>query len=172
MIDFLPLVLTGLGLTASIVYYASVLRNANRTQEMQLETRQAQLYMGVYNKFTTRENVDILMELLDWEFDDYDDFQNKYGKESNPEAFSRWIFYVNLFEALGPIVREGYLDVHMIALLMSGGIKALWEKFRSIVMENRVRHNWPRWAVEFEGLYDALIEYSKENPDFELQPNT
>jgi hypothetical protein len=39
MIDYLPLILTGIGIIASILYYASVLRNANTT-------RQAQLYMG------------------------------------------------------------------------------------------------------------------------------
>jgi len=39
--EFIALILTGLGLTASIVYYANVLSNANKTQQLQLETRQA-----------------------------------------------------------------------------------------------------------------------------------
>ena len=41
MIESIPLVVTGIGLTASIVYYASILRNANKTQQQALETRQA-----------------------------------------------------------------------------------------------------------------------------------
>jgi hypothetical protein len=47
-LDYLPLVLTGIGIIASILYYASILRNANKTRELQLkaqehatETRQA-----------------------------------------------------------------------------------------------------------------------------------
>ena len=128
------------------------------------------MYMQVFNKFETRENIDILMELLEWEFKDYDDFQRKYGKEANPEAYSKWIYFINLYESLGPIVREGYLDIHMVALLMSGGIKAFWEMSKPIVMENRKRYNWPRWAIEFEYLYNSLIEYAKKHPDFELQP--
>ena len=48
MIEYLPLVLTGIGITVSILYYTSVLRNANKTQQMQLETRQAAMFMKLY----------------------------------------------------------------------------------------------------------------------------
>ncbi len=53
MIDYstLAIVLTGLGLTASILYYTMVLRNANKTQQLALETRQAQLFMQMYNRW-------------------------------------------------------------------------------------------------------------------------
>ena len=168
--EFLAIMFTGIGLMVSVLYYTFTLQNANKTQQQQLETRQAQLYMQVFNKFETRENIDILMDLLEWNFSDYDDFQRKYGKESNPEAYSKWIYYINLYEGLGPLVREGYLDIRMIALLMSGGIKAIWEMSEPIIMENRKRHNWPRWAIEFEYLYNTLIEYTETHPDFELQP--
>lgn len=47
MIEYLPLVLTGIGLSVSIIYYASILKNANKTQRMQLETRQVQLFMTI-----------------------------------------------------------------------------------------------------------------------------
>ena len=50
MIESLPLVLTGLGLTASIVYYENILNNANKTQQMQLETRQIQIFMRVIDR--------------------------------------------------------------------------------------------------------------------------
>ena len=169
--EFIGLVFTGLSISISIIYYANVLANSNKTQRQQLETRQAQLYMQVFNKFETRENVDMLMDLLEWEYSDYDDFQKKYGKESNPEDYSKWIYFINMYEGLGPLVREGYLDIRMIALLMSGGIKAIWEMSEPIIMENRRRHSWPRWAIEFEYLYKTLIEYTENHPDFELQPN-
>ena len=34
--EYLPIVLTGLGLTASIVYYASVLQNQNKAKQREL----------------------------------------------------------------------------------------------------------------------------------------
>jgi hypothetical protein len=50
-IEYLPIVLTGIGIIVSILYYTSVLRNANKTQQQQLDTRQAQLFMQMYNKW-------------------------------------------------------------------------------------------------------------------------
>ena len=49
MFEYLPLVLTGLGLTASIVYYANVLANANKNRELQI-------FMDVFNSIKTRES--------------------------------------------------------------------------------------------------------------------
>ena len=60
MIETIGFILTGLGLTASIVYYANILNNANKTRELQLkaqehatETRQAQLYMQLFQVDTS-----------------------------------------------------------------------------------------------------------------------
>ena len=76
MIEYLPLVLTGLGLTASIIYYTSVLRNANKTQQMQLETRQAQLFHGIYTSLDDDWwNAYHLLRNTEWT--DYSDFSNK-----------------------------------------------------------------------------------------------
>ena len=54
-LEFVALILTGLGLTASIVYYANILNNANKTRELQLksqeqtlETRQTNILMNLY----------------------------------------------------------------------------------------------------------------------------
>ena len=62
-VEFLAIVLTGLGLTVSILYYTSVLQNAIKTRELQIE--------GI--------------ELLKMTWTDYDDFENKYGSDNNPE---------------------------------------------------------------------------------------
>ena len=68
-LDVFALVLTGLGLIASIIYYANVLSNANKTQQMQLETRQAQFFMQLSDKFNSLEANEILYTVynLDWD---------------------------------------------------------------------------------------------------------
>ena len=40
MIESIPYVLTGIGIIVSILYYTSVLRNANRTRELQLKAQE------------------------------------------------------------------------------------------------------------------------------------
>ena len=69
-IENLPIVLTGLGLTASVLYYTMVLRNANKTRELQLraqeqaeDTRQTQFFMNVYNRFQDPEFTQFLFSL-------------------------------------------------------------------------------------------------------------
>jgi hypothetical protein len=54
-LEIIALVLTGLSITASILYYTMNLRNANKTQQLALENRQAQLYMQLMNKDTSQE---------------------------------------------------------------------------------------------------------------------
>ena len=79
MIETIALVLTGIGIIASILYYTSVLRNANTT-------RQAQLYMGLINTFNSLEfrTQWHLIESATWE--DYDDFHEKYSPGSEVRA--------------------------------------------------------------------------------------
>jgi len=78
-IEYLALILTGLGIIVSILYYASVLRNANKTQQIQLETRQAQFMSQISNELNSVENRMIYFELSAMEWTDWADFENKYG---------------------------------------------------------------------------------------------
>ena len=48
MIEYLPLVLTGIGIIVAIIYYTLTLRNTNKT-------RQAQLFMNLYSTYSTPE---------------------------------------------------------------------------------------------------------------------
>ena len=45
-VETISIVFTGLSISLAAFYYISTLRNAQRTQQMQLETRQAQLFMS------------------------------------------------------------------------------------------------------------------------------
>ena len=90
MIDTIAFVLTGIGLAASIVYYANILNNANRTRELQLksqeqalETRQASIFTQIAYQLYSKEHVTIYFELIDWEWNDYQDFYSKYGHGEN-----------------------------------------------------------------------------------------
>ena len=60
--DVLAIVVSILGLTASIIYYANILNNANKTRIHQLkaqqqaeETRQTQLYMRLWDKWDSED---------------------------------------------------------------------------------------------------------------------
>jgi len=107
-IEYLPIVLTGLGLTASIIYYAIVLRNANKTQQLQLETRQAQLFMTLYETYRSQEFRMQWTSILKQEYTDFEDFWNKYGLSNNPEAWANWQSVASFFHGIGILVKRDY----------------------------------------------------------------
>ena len=76
MMEYLPLVLTGIGIIASILYYASVLRNANKT-------RQAQLFMDLYRTYRDPEFRRQYYEILGQKWVDFEDFWEKAKNSSN-----------------------------------------------------------------------------------------
>jgi hypothetical protein len=78
-----------LALTASILYYAIILRNANKTQQMQLETRQVQMFMIISNTRSSPEFQKLIYRVtfVD-EWDDLQDYFNRYGPEKNLDAYS------------------------------------------------------------------------------------
>ena len=75
MIEYLPLVLTGIGIMASIIYYANVLRNANKTRE-------TQLFYGIINQMNQPYFIDAWHTYLEADFETFEEYEEFY---SDPE---------------------------------------------------------------------------------------
>ena len=161
------LVLTGLALTASILYYSLTLRNANKTQQMQLETRQAQVFMNIYNQSQTDPAfINSWRIFITKQWKDEHEFIELF----NPSNPSDDEFYIamghigSFYEGLGVFVKEKLLDIRLLALLMSGMTIMFWKKVAPVVEPFREAYNFP-WLSETEYLYNALQKYLEENPD-------
>jgi hypothetical protein len=56
---------------------------------MQLETRQAQLFMNIFNTFASKEYQKDREHILNvWDWEDFDEFWVIYGYEDNPENYA------------------------------------------------------------------------------------
>ena len=74
----ISIIFAGASIGVAALYYTLTLRNTQRAQQLQLETRQAQLFMQAYNRFTEKEFQKSWFEMvIQWEWDDYDDFMAK-----------------------------------------------------------------------------------------------
>ena len=165
MLESIPYVLTGIGIIVSIIYYTSVLRNANKTQQMQLETRQATLFMNVYNRWDV-DMANAFHEVMIWEWDDFDDFMEKYGWVKNREKYTATAGKLTgYFEGIGVLVKEEYVNIRLIALMSTGVTKMFWEKMSPFVLEARVKLDIPVFMSETEYLYQELTRYLSENPN-------
>jgi len=96
-----------------------------------------------------------------WEWDDYDDFMDKYGP-SSLENFSKYGSYLNRLEGLDVLVKRGLIDVNFLYDLMYGSIIIIWEKFLPFIMEDRRRRNTPHLFADVEYLYDEMVRIREE----------
>ena len=77
------------GVIAGFTYYVINVRYSQRMQQIQLETRQSQLFMPIYMQYYEKDFLKNYRDIVsNWEWSDYNDFMEKYGPNTNPEAFA------------------------------------------------------------------------------------
>jgi hypothetical protein len=160
--EILAIILTGLGLSASILYYTMVLRNANKTQQLQLENRQAQLFMNIYSQINSNDAIHNEFEMMNIELKTADDYHELYNDKTKYTAINWFMTY---FEGMGVLVRQGLVDIDLVSQMLSGNIIWFWERYRDAFNDCRVKYNWPRWMIESEYLYDRVKEHMNHYSD-------
>ena len=147
--------LTLISVPVGVFYHIMTLRNTRKNQQMQLETRQAQLFSQYHLRFHEDypKYSDILMN---WEYEDLDDFTEKYGRAQNPEAYDDWLKLTTFLEGLGVLVKRQLTSTELVSDLMSGFIVRFWEKYKPYTMEMRVKLDWPNAWEHIEYLYDEI----------------
>jgi hypothetical protein len=160
-IETFSIVFTGLSVSLAAFYYISTLRNAQRTQQLQLETRQAQLFMQIYQQFISKDfKLSYLDIINNWSWDDFDDFIRKYVADI--ENNSKWDIVGSFFEGIGVLVKRGLVNPALVDDLMSGHTLMSWEKMEPVYLEIRRRWNWPQIAEWWEYLYNEIKAIASE----------
>jgi hypothetical protein len=166
--EFLAIILTGLGLIVTILYYTSVLHNANKirklqlkAQEQALETRRTQTFMQIYNEsYNNPSFIDAYVRLADFDIQSYDEYLTIMEDEENKKASTNVAMF---YEGIGVLVREGHISIRLFALLMTGMTQSWWERiYKPILEEGRAKRNFKRWMSESEYLYNELMKYHEE----------
>jgi hypothetical protein len=142
--------LTLISVPVGVAYHILTLRNQSRT-------RQAQLFMQLFDKYREKSTWREGYELFQMEWKDLDEFFQKYDSSVNMDNFekrySMWTFY----DGLGMLLKKGLVDKEMIYYLMGGySVYWYWEKFKDVIRESRVRLNSPDHLVMFEYLADEM----------------
>ena len=165
-IETLSIVFTGISISLAAFYYINTLRNSQRNQQTQLETRQAQLFIQLYNRFRDdTEDLDIESSFLDVEIKSSEDFIRLWRTD---EDFGKVLSTLGgFYEGIGVMVREGYIPVRLVALQWGGMTRRFWEKMEPYVSDVREAQTFPRAWAETEYLYNELMKYIEEHPEVE-----
>ena len=161
MVDLQTLLtyLTLISVPVGVVYHIITLRNQSRN-------RQAQLFMSIYKETQTKEAQTDFLDIETINMNNADDW---FKLREDREKFKVLARFLSYYEGIGVLVREGLIDVSLVAKLSSGNIIWFWEKYRDGVFALREYYKWPRWALEIEYLYDRIIQYAKEHPELQIQ---
>jgi len=161
----LPIILQILqtaGILVGIVYYITIMRNSQRSQQMQLETREAQLMMQLWQSYMELREQSYFWR-LELEYEDFDDFWDRYGYD--PSFWMKYGPIIGWYENLGVLVKEGLFDMRLIALSYAGATRQLWEKLEPLMDGLKEKHNYPRLYSETEWLCKELMKYMDEHPE-------
>ena len=159
--EFLAIIFTGIGLIVSILYYTFTLQNANKT-------RQAQMFMNIYNRASSKEHNQSRNHLLFIECETLDDFKRLFLPTSEKPVNENWEalgVQHSYYEGLGAMVREGLIPIRYVALLQAGVTRKLWEKYGPFLLALKDELDYQRIASEWEYLYNELMKYIKEHPE-------
>jgi len=152
--EFLAIILTGLGLTASIVYYANTLSNSIKTNQkeklhfnLQKDIHYARAWTNViFKKATNRE-----------------EWKKIYNPFTNPELFADMIFIQARFQSLGAMLKDNTIDSDLLHSYYAPiSILNTWKHYEQNIISRREELNNPILLGDFEYLYNETI---KKNPD-------
>ncbi|HUS78798.1 MAG TPA: DUF4760 domain-containing protein [Patescibacteria group bacterium] len=158
MVDYqtLSVVFAGISVGLAAIYYALTLRKAEKNRQTTLDTRQAQLLMQIFQELTSDKRWKEYLEALyitEWE--DYDDFKRKYGRE-NPDYYSKLLSLWWSYNSVGALVSEGLLDENKVDSLMGTMVVQQWEKWESVIKSLRADIGHPKAFSDFESLYQRV----------------
>jgi hypothetical protein len=162
-----------LGVCVAAIFYVLNLRISQKNQELMLktqqqtlETRQAQMFMSIYDKNTSIEFSKAWEKIV---FTPWSTFQEYSKLWEDPVFNDEAMLVANIYEGIGVLVKEGLLDIRLVALLMCGKVLRYGEKIMPILDEGRRAMGYRRWLSETEYLYNELIKYIGEHPEFDTQ---
>ena len=163
--------LTLISIPVGVIYHIMTLKNTRKNQQMQLETRQAQLFMQLFNRWSDPAFAKL-----------YGDYRYKTCAEVNndPEKISKiaiqalfesynpevWIPIQTLaqyFEGISILVQKDLIDVDMVKRLLSGRIVWYWDSTEPFIRYVREKIDDPTIYHEIEILANEMKKREAQN---------
>ena len=156
LVDF-SIISAALGVLAGVINSIFASRRAEKQRQTEIETRQAQLFMELYNRFSEEDFYKkhlTVRHLYTWT--DYNDFIEKYWLENNLEDYSKISSLLMYYSGIGVLVERKLIDIKMVSDIMGPSIYRIWEKYEPMILEHRKNRNDPWLWEHFEYLYNEV----------------
>ena len=138
----------GILIGVSIAVYE--LRNIGKTRKKEILLKYAELTTGEM----TRKYTDMA---LSQQYDTYEEWQEKYGPQVNPEAYSNLIAVLNMGNTFGVILKEGLIEPEILYQFWHPNANLImWQRAEPLIKAWREMYNYTSWAP-----LEYLVEDSK-----------
>ena len=154
------------GLLVGIFYYIMTLRIQQKNQAMTLKTRWATVFNLIVSTTLTREGLNHINAIQKNHFSNLDEYQELM--RTNQDFADAFLFWRQTYEHWGTYLREGNIDIRMIARFNVWFHFWMWEHFRDVIIDHRITSGIKNYYYQWEYLYDSLKEYVEKHP--ELSP--
>ena len=156
-IQTVSIVIAATGVFIAAVNQILSRRRTEKTEQLSLETRQAQLFMQVYNAWTSAD----VVKSYGWLRYRYPDIEGEklFNFATDPyddESFMAIHCLNQFFEGIAVLVETGLLDITLVENLFSRRITWFWERMETMFMYARTHLNDPTQYDSIERLYNEL----------------
>jgi len=159
------------GILVGIIYYITIMRNSQRNQELarkaqeqSVETREAQLFMQIYQQLTSIESQKTWGELLNMEWDDIEDYRKKHDSTVNLDSWGKRGHIWWSYSTIGMMVKKGLIDPEMVYMTLGNMVIMQWDKWSEVIYDTRERSvrqgvkGGPYMFKGFEYLNDEMVK--------------
>jgi hypothetical protein len=138
-----------LGVLVGVVIAVVELRNLVKQRHTDLVTRLSS------DIALNRESLEAFVDIVEAEFEDYDDFVKRYGKFiSKNQVPMSFMMMGNFYEQIGVLLRNKLIDASLVDQLFP--VSIIWEKTKPLVEGMRKEHHDPGFFEWFEYLYNEM----------------
>ena len=138
-----------LGVLVGVVIALVELRNLVKQRQTDLVTRLSS------DIALDRESLEAFVDIVEAEFEDYDDFVKRYGKFiSKNQVPMSFMMMGNFYEQIGVLLRNKLIDASLVDQLFP--VITTWEKTKPLVEGMRKEYHDPGFFEWFEYLYNEM----------------
>jgi hypothetical protein len=146
-----------------VIYYMINLRETTRNRRVTLTN-------ALIQSFVSEEVSRRWLEIMQAEWEDFDDFYRKYDSTVNLDFYAKRDSFFRTFDIFGYQYMSGYLDIGTLWTVCNEAVAFTWVKYGPIIDEYKARGVYTKHEFEhFEYLaYEMYKMIAKDDPTFKM----
>ena len=148
-IQTVSIAIASASIVIAVVYYILQIQHQKKMRQTDLVTHLSR------DIALDREVLDAYVDIVEAEFEDYDDFVKKYGKFISKNQVPRsFMMMGNFYEQIGVLLRNKLIDASLVDQLFP--VSTTWEKMKPLVEGMRKEYHDPTVFEWFEYLCNEM----------------